>query len=75
MIVAAALLGAFVLTLYAGAVVRPRVNAIRAVSTDPHPDPAQKAEFDRLHRLSVILNGGVMILNVVALIGSAAALA
>jgi hypothetical protein len=62
------------LTLYAGAVVRPRIDAVRSVNTDPTPDPARKAEFDQLHRLSVALNGGTMILNLLALLSTAAAL-
>lgn len=66
---------AFALTLYAGAALRPRINAIRSVSHEVNPDPVQKAEFDRLHHLSVMLNGGVMLLNLVALLSTAAALA
>ncbi len=62
------------LTIYAGAVLRPRINAIHIVAEEQNPDPVQKAEFDRLHRLSVSLNGGVMVLNLLALLGTAAAL-
>ncbi|HLI78658.1 MAG TPA: DUF4149 domain-containing protein [Candidatus Binataceae bacterium] len=62
-------------TLYAGTVVRPRVDAIRTVSEQENPDPATKAEFDKLHHLSVILNGAVLMLDLVALFGTAAALA
>jgi hypothetical protein len=62
-------------TLYAGTVVRPRVDAIRTVSEEANPDPATKAEFDNLHHLSVMLNGAVLLLNLVALFGTAAALA
>lgn len=62
------------LTFYAGAVVRPRVDSIRAVAEQQSPDPARKAEFDRLHRLSVMLNGAVLILDLLALAGTAAAL-
>jgi len=62
------------LTLYAGAAIRPRINAIRSVNTEPNPDPAHKAEFDQLHRLSVALNGGAMILDLLALLSTAAAL-
>jgi hypothetical protein len=72
---AIALAVALALTLYAGFVVRPRVDAIRTVAEAERPDPAQKAEFDRLHRLSVILNGAVMLLDLVALAASAGALA
>jgi hypothetical protein len=62
------------LTIYAGAIVRPQVDAIRTVVEDQNPDPARKAEFDRLHRLSVMLNGGVMLLNLAALMTTATAL-
>ena len=62
------------LTAYAGAIVRPRVDAIRTVTEEANPDPARRAEFDRLHHLSVMLNGGVMLLNLGALLASAVAL-
>lgn len=62
-------------TVYAGTVVRPRVDAIRTVSEEASPDPATKAEFDHLHHLSVMLNGAVLLLDLVALFGTAAALA
>jgi len=65
---------ALALTFYAGAVVRPRINAIHTVAEETNPDPERKAEFDRLHRLSVALNGAVMVLNLLALLSSAAAL-
>jgi len=71
---ALALLIALGLTTYAGTVVRPRVDAIRAVTEEANPDPARRAEFDRLHHLSVMLNGGVMLLNLAALLASAVAL-
>ena len=61
-------------TIYAGTVVRPRVDAIRGVSEEANPDPATKAEFDHLHHLSVMLNGAVLLLDLVALFGAAAAL-
>jgi hypothetical protein len=70
-----ALAAALALTLYAGAGIRPRIEAIRSVNTEANPDPAKKAEFDQLHRLSVALNGGTMILNLIALLTAAAALA
>ncbi|HEY6395476.1 MAG TPA: DUF4149 domain-containing protein [Candidatus Binataceae bacterium] len=66
---------ALVLTFYAGAVVRPRVDQIRTVSEEQPSDPARKAEFDRLHRLSVVLNGAVLLLNLAAFAGTAGALA
>jgi hypothetical protein len=62
-------------TIYAGTVVRPRVDAIRSVSEQENPDPAIKAEFDNLHHLSVMLNGAVLLLDLIALFGTAAALA
>ena len=62
------------LTIYAGAVVRPRVAAIRTVTEEANPDPVRRAEFDRLHHLSVMLNGAVMLLNLAALLSSAVAL-
>jgi uncharacterized protein DUF4149 len=62
------------LTIYAGAIVRPQVDAVRTVAEEQNPDPARRAEFDRLHRLSVLLNGGVMLLNLSALLTTAIAL-
>lgn len=61
-------------TAYAGVVVRPQVDAIRTVTEEANPDPVRRAEFDRLHHLSVMLNGGAMLLETVALLLSAAAL-
>lgn len=71
---AAALVIALGLTLYAGVIIRPQVDAIRTVNEEPNPDPVRKAEFDRLHHLSVSLNGVVIVLNLLALAGTAAAL-
>jgi MFS family permease len=71
---ALALAVALGLTIYAGVVVRPRVDAIRTVTEEVNPDPARRAEFDRLHHLSVMLNGGVMLLDLGALLASAVAL-
>jgi hypothetical protein len=71
---AAALALALGMTFYAGAVLRPQIDAIRTVAEEPNPDAARKAEFDRLHRLSVSLNGGVMVLDLLALLSTAAAL-
>ncbi|HUY39933.1 MAG TPA: DUF4149 domain-containing protein [Candidatus Binataceae bacterium] len=70
----AALVLALGLTFYAGAVVRPRVDAIRGVSEEQNPDLARKAEFDHLHRLSVYLNGTVLLLNLAAIAATAEAL-
>ena len=48
---------------------------------DPHgqrrvriPTPSNKAEFDKLHHKSVILNGAVLLLNLAAIVGTAGAL-
>ena len=71
---AVALALALGLTVYAGAVLRPRIDTIRIVAEEQNPDIGAKAEFDRLHRLSVSLNGGVMVFNVLALLSTAAAL-
>lgn len=62
------------LTFYAGQVVRPKVDAIRSVAEETNPNPERRAEFDRLHRLSVIINGAVILLNLGVLLSSAAAL-
>lgn len=61
-------------TIYAGMIVRPQVDAVRTVVEDQNPDLARRAEFDRLHRLSVMLNVGVMVLNLSALFTSVKAL-
>jgi hypothetical protein len=71
---AGALAVALGLMVYAGAIVRPQVAAIRTVVEEQNPDPARRAEFDRLHRLSVMLNVGVMVLNLTALLTTATAL-
>lgn len=62
------------MTLYAGVVVLPRVHAIRGVTEEANPNPELKAEFDRLHQLSVRLNGAVLILNLAALAATVGAL-
>jgi putative copper export protein len=62
------------LMIYAGAVVGPRVDAVRSVVEETNPDPARKATFDALHRLSVELSAGAMVLEVLALLSAAAAL-
>jgi hypothetical protein len=71
---AIALAMAFGLTLYAGLVVRPRTQAVRSVVEEANPDPARKARFDSLHRLSVQLNGAVLLLDLAALASTAVAL-
>jgi len=65
---------ALVLTFYAGTIIRPRVEAIRSVTEETNPDPVRKAEFDKLHRMSVMLNGAVLLLNIAAIVGTAGAL-
>lgn len=72
---ALALAVALGLTVYAGAIVRPQVAGLRSVVEEQNPDPARRAEFDRLHKLSVMLNVGVMVLNLTALMTTATALA
>lgn len=62
------------ITFYAGTVILPRADAIRTVTESANPDPARKAEFDKLHRMSVILNGTVLILNIAAIVGTSGAL-
>jgi hypothetical protein len=68
------LAGALGLTVYAGAIIRPQIEAVRSVAEEASPDPARKAQFDSLHKLSVQLNGGVMVLDLLALLATAAAL-
>ena len=62
------------ITLYAGTVILPRADALRTVNEDPNPDLVKKAEFDRLHHTSVILNGTVLLLNIAAIVGTSGAL-
>ncbi|MGD0075477.1 MAG: hypothetical protein ABSD31_14225 [Candidatus Binataceae bacterium] len=50
------------------------VARIRSVTEEANPDPARRAEFDKLHRFSVELNITVMLLDVLALASTAAAL-
>ncbi len=56
------------LTLYAGAVVLPAAHAAREAMRQAGMDPAAAAGFARLHRLSGILNGIVMISGVLVLV-------
>ena len=56
------------LTLYAGAVVLPAAHAAREALRQAGMDPAAAAGFARLHRLSGILNGIVMISGVLVLV-------
>jgi Domain of unknown function (DUF4149)/Domain of unknown function (DUF1772) len=62
------------ITFYAGTVILPRADALRAVTEDPNPDQVKKAEFDSLHRMSVMLNSAVLLLNLAAIVGTAGAL-
>jgi Domain of unknown function (DUF4149) len=71
---AIALAVALGLTIYAGGFVSSRIRSLNVSPDQPIPQEAHKAEFDRLHRLSVALNGGVIVLNLLALLSSAAAL-
>jgi uncharacterized protein DUF4149 len=71
----AALALAVACTFYAGLKVRPRVSELRPMTEEQNPDPIRKAEFDRLHHLSVLLNGTVLVLDLLALLGTAGALA
>jgi len=62
------------ITFYAGTVILPRADAIRTVNEAANPDPATKAEFDKLHHTSVILNGTVLLLTIAAIVGTSGAL-
>ncbi len=62
------------ITFYAGTVILPRADALRTVNEDPNPDPVRKAEFDKLHHISVILNGTVLLLSLAAIVGTSGAL-
>jgi Domain of unknown function (DUF4149) len=62
------------ITIYAVTVILPRADALRTVNEDPNPDPVKKAEFDKLHHTSVILNGTVLLLNIAAIVGTSGAL-
>ena len=57
--------------LYAGTVLQGQVNEVRqqmgSAEERAQAKPEAKAEFDRLHRLSVILNGVVLFLGLVVL--------
>jgi hypothetical protein len=66
---------ALALTLYAGMVVRPRIEAVRGPVHGATLEPSRQAEFGRLHRLSVSLNGLILILDLVALAATAVATA
>ncbi|HLH76967.1 MAG TPA: DUF4149 domain-containing protein [Candidatus Binataceae bacterium] len=62
------------LIAYAGVVVGPKVDAVKSVTEEAHPDPVRKAQFDRLHHLSVQLNASAMVLETIAVLTTAAAL-
>ncbi len=71
----AALVLAVACTFYTGLKVRPRVSELRPVIGEQDPDPARKAEFGRLQRRAIALNGVMLLLDLVALFGTAGALA
>ncbi len=71
----AALVLAVACTFYNGLKVRPRVSELRSVMEEQNPDPRRRAEFDRLHLRAVVLNGIMLGLDLVALFGTAGALA
>jgi hypothetical protein len=57
-----------VLTLFAATVIRPRAEALRPhLRHGPAPEPAAQAEFDRLHRRAVQLNGLTLLLGLAVL--------
>jgi hypothetical protein len=71
--VSAALAGLMLaVTLYAGLIVQPRAHTLRSAMQDAPDAAATKAEFDRLHRRAVQLNGTVLI-GVLVLSGLTAA--
>lgn len=61
-------------TLYAGVIVQPRAADLRPQIHDPAAPPTVKAEFDRLHRVAVQLNGAVLICGIAVSIITATAL-
>ncbi len=72
----AALAAALAVTLYAGLSLRPRIEELRGATGGAISAATQtKQAFARLHRLSVALNGSVLLLDLLALAASAGALA
>lgn len=70
----AALVLGLAATVWAGRVVQPRAAALRhAMHAAPADDPV-RAEFARLHRLAVMLNGGALVAGLAGLGLSAVAL-
>jgi uncharacterized protein DUF4149 len=63
-----------VATSYAGGIVSPRARELRPALHREPVDPAVRAEFDRLHRRAVQLNGLVLLLGLATLVVSARAL-
>jgi uncharacterized membrane protein len=61
-------------TLWAGGVVHPRAQRLRAAMHAAGEDASAGEEFRRAHRLAVVLNGGVLLAGIVGLGLSAAAL-
>jgi uncharacterized membrane protein len=61
-------------TLWAGQVVHPRAQHLRAALAASGAAPSENSEFQRAHRLAVVLNGVALLAGVVGLGLSAAAL-
>lgn len=61
-----------VATGYAGWVIQPRATALRPQLHAAAADPNVRAEFDRLHRRAVQLNGAVLLLGVASICIAAA---
>jgi uncharacterized membrane protein len=60
-----------VLTFYSGLAVGTRARAVKArirLPGDPNDAERLKTEFNRLHRRSMILNGIIMILGIIAIL-------
>jgi len=53
--------GMLAATLYAGMVILPRTSELRPQIHDATAPAGVKEEFDRLHHLAVLLNGGVLL--------------
>jgi hypothetical protein len=53
----------FALTLFSQYWVTPRIEDLRFVVAEKNADTAKRAEFDKLHRTSVSLEGAVLLLG------------
>lgn len=60
-------------TAYAGGVVQPRAAVLRPMLHTPDPAEGVREEFDRLHRLAVGLNAGVLLLGLASIVVAARA--